>query len=170
VVLIKSQALLDLNPGSVAILGILESCPHRSQLSIQNNPVTKPHSLSSTPCPTTKTFSSGGLPSSPSAYPLHYTLHILAELSLPREYGLFACCTPQSHNPAGSSSPSEKVFANTLAPQDLGYGGDISESKRYDTPCDMRCAQNTGYPLRHLIISPPIHSPTGKPVELCPSG
>jgi hypothetical protein len=65
---------------------------------------------------------------------------------------------------------SEKVFSNTLVPQDLGYGGDISESKRYDIPCDRRCDLKIEYPLAHLIISPPTHSPTGKPVELCPSG
>jgi len=168
--LIKIQALLDLNPGPVAMLYISKSCPHRSQLLLQNNRVTRLHSLSNTPCPTTKTFSSAGLPSFPSICPPHHTLHILVELSLPYEYDLSACCIPQYRIPAGSSLPSEKAFANTLALQDLGYGGDISESKRYDTPCDRRCNLKIGYPLRHLIISPPIHSPTGKPVELCPSG
>ena len=169
-VLIKTQASLDLNPGSVAMIYISKSYPHRFPLSIQNNLVTIPHSLSNTPCPTMKTFSSGGLPSSPSAYPSHHTLHILGELSSPCEYDLSPWCMPQSRNPVGSSSPSEKVFANTPAPQDLGYGADISESRRYDTPCGRRCDLNILFPLRHLIISTPPHSPTGKPVELCPSG
>ncbi len=169
-VLIKTQASLDLNPGSVAMSGISKSYPHRSPLLIQNIPVTRLPFLSSTVCTTTKTFSSGGLPSSPSAYPSHHTLHILEELSLPCEYGLSPWCRPQSRNPVGSSSPSEKVFANTPAPQDLGYGADISESRQYDTPCGRRCDLNILFPLRHLIISTPPHSPTGKPVELCPPG
>ena len=168
--LIKSKASLDLNPGSVAMLYISKSCPHRSQLLLQNNRVTRLHSLSNIPCPTTKTFSLTGLPSFPSICPPHHTLHILVELLLPYEYGLSVCCIPQPRFPAGSSSPSEKVFANTLALQDLGYGGDISESKQYDIPCDRRCDLKIEYPLTHLIISSPNHSPTGKPVELCPSG
>jgi hypothetical protein len=94
----------------------------------------------------------------------------LVELSLPYEYGLSACCIPQSRIPAGSSSPSEKVFANTLALQNLGYGGDISVSRQYDTLSGKLHGLNIESPLTHLIISPPNHSPTGKPVELCPPG
>ena len=170
VVLIKNQASLDLNPGSVAMIYISKSCPHRSQLLLQSNQVTKLHSLSSIPCPTTKTFSLTGLPSSLLSYPPHHILHSSAELSLPYVYDPSVCCIPLSRIPADSSSPSEKVFANTLAPQDLGYGGDISVSRRYDTLSGRLHDLNTESPLTHLIISPPNHSPTGKPVELCPSG
>ena len=148
---------------------ILESYPHQLPRLKQNNLVTKTHSLSSILCPTKKTFSVYDSPSFLSACPSLHTPHSAEGLSLPCEYDLSAGCIPQSRIPVNSQSPSEKVFANTLAPQDLGHGGDISESKRYDTPYDRRCGLNILFPPRHLNISPPTHSPTGKPVELCPT-
>ena len=169
-VLFETQASLDLNPGFTAMKYISESCPHRSRLLIQDIPVTGTHSLTGKLCPTTKTFSLSDLPLCLSAYPLPHTPHIGEELSLPREGDLSECCIPLSRNMVIFPSPSEKVSANTLALQDLGHGGDTSESKRYDTPYDRHCALNILFPPHPLIISPPSHSPTGKSVELCPSG
>ena len=152
------------------MLSISKSYPHRSLQLLQNNPVTKPHSSPSRPSTTTKTFSLTDSPSSLLSCPLLHLLRISEVLSLPREYDPSACCIPLSHNPANSSSLSEKVFANTPALQDLGYGGDISVSIRYDILSDRLRGLSIEFPLTHLIISPPTHSPTGKLVELCPSG
>lgn len=152
------------------MLGISKSCPHQSPQLLQNNPVTKPHSPSSRPSTTTKTFSLTDSPSSLLSCPLLHLLHISEVLSLPCEYDPSACCIPLSHNPADSSLLSEKVFANTPALQDLGYGGDISVSIRYDILSDRLRGLSIEFPLTHLIISPPTHSPTGKPRGPLPFG
>jgi len=137
VVLIKTKASLDLNPGSAAIVHISISSSHLPPLLIQNIQATTPRSPSNTPSPTTKTFSSTCSLSSPLACLSHHLLHISVELSLPYVCDLFACYTLLSHIQPYSPRPSETAFSNIPALQDLVYGGDISVSILYDTLCDM---------------------------------
>jgi hypothetical protein len=54
--------------------------------------------------------------------------------------------------------------------QDSGYGGDIWVSTQYGILYDRHRVLIIESPFKQYTISPPTHSPTGRPVELCPSG
>ena len=108
--------------------------------------MTIPPALSNIPSLTKQTFPASCSPYTVSSSQSHHLPHTSAESPSTGVYGQPVYSTQVFHTQASPSVPWGRVCLYIPVPQDSGYGGDISVSRQYDTPCDKHHAQITSSP------------------------